>query len=474
MADGLLGQLAVDRGWINAAQLEDALAVQKDVRARDLYMRLGEILVRRAHLSAPQVRDLLEKQGITLVRCATCGKQFNARNWSRGKGACPCGGALDPAGPEAPLSVMGNAAMAAVGDGAPDKPVPPPGALRGQYFGRYPLLEEIGRGGIGLVYKAWDPSLARQIAIKVLIDAGSPEEASKRRHQFMQEARSAARLRHASIVSVHEVGQAGDRGYFTMDWIDGAPLSNLLKEDAKGPPLAFENGDVPARHAVEWMRDVALALQHAHQNGVVHCDVKPGNILIDRRNKALLSDFSASRAVRPHEADVNATRVLGTLSYMSPEQATGVASKVGVATDIWSVGAVLYEVLTGRRPFSGDDPMSLRKNIIARPLTTLRRLEPRVPKALEAVVTKCLAKAPAERYGAPKELADDLGRWLAGEPVRAPLAGEAEPAHPIWTDRRVIVAAALGAAIVLGGLGISWGMKRMKERSLERVSGDGR
>jgi hypothetical protein len=118
--------------------------------------------------------------------------------------------------------------------------------------------------------------------------------------------------------------------------------------------------------------------------------------------------------------------------------------------------------------------MSLRKNIIARPLTTLRRLEPRVPKALEAVVTKCLAKAPAERYGAPKELADDLGRWLAGEPVRAPLAGEAEPAHPIWTDRRVIVAAALGAAIVLGGLGISWGMKRMKERSLERVSGDGR
>lgn len=451
MPDLPLGQLAVDQGLITPEQRDAALKLQADLRAQDLYMRLGEILARRSLLQLAQVRTLLEKQGLALVRCRFCGKQYNARNWSAGRGRCPCGGDLDLAPAEAPLMVAGNAAMAKVDDAAPEKPAPQPGALRGRYFGKYPLLEELGRGAMGLVYKAHDPALGRPIAIKVLIDAGTPEESAKRRHQFLQEARSAAKLRHPSIVAVHEVGQSEGSGYFTMDFIDGAPLAALIKEENdSGSPLAFDRSDKPAPHAIEWIRDVALALQHAHQAGLLHCDVKPGNILIDRRNKALLSDFSAARGVRFNTGDPNSKRVLGTLLYMSPEQARGVAKDVGIASDVWACGAVLYVLLTGRRPFGGETAIAIRKAIVTQPAAAPRALNPRIPRDLEAVVVKCLQKDPKARYATAKELADDLQRYLDGEPVLAPPVTDAPKGPPLWKDRRAVLAVVIGLVFLAG------------------------
>ncbi len=465
MPESPLAQIAVDQGLITPEQRDAALKIQADLRAQDLYIRVGEILARRTLLQPSQVRELLEKQGLALVRCRFCGKQYNARNWSAGRGRCPCGGDLDLAPPEAPLSVSGNAAMAKVEDAGPDKPAPSPDSLRGRYFGKYPLLEELGRGAMGLVYKAHDPALGRPIAIKVLIDAGTPEESAKRRHQFLQEARSAAKLRHPSIVAVHEVGQSEGTGYITMDFIDGAPLSTLIREEQdSGRPLAFENSDKPLPHTIEWIRDVALALQHAHQAGLLHCDVKPGNILIDRRNKALLSDFSAARGVRFNKGDPNSKRVLGTLLYMSPEQARGAAKEVGIASDIWACGAVLFVLLTGQRPFGGQTAIEIRKSIVTKPAAAPRSLNPRIPKDLEAVVVKCLQKDAKLRYATAKELADDLQRYLDGEPVLAPVFKEAPAGPPVWKDKRAWVAVAIGVALVVAVVGFRWVMKKAGEK----------
>jgi len=464
MADIPLAQLALDQGLLTPDQRDSAVQLQQELRKKDLFMRIGEILARRAVLQVAQVRALLEKQGLTLVRCASCGKQFNARNWSAGKAACPCGGALDPAPAEAPLTVVGNAAMARVGDEAPGKAAPPPGALRGRYFGKYPLLEELGRGAMGLVYKAWDPALGRPIAIKVLIDAGAPDQSAKRRHQFIQEARSAAKLRHPGIVAVHEVGQSEGQGYFTMDWIDGAPLGSLVKDVPGAAPVAFENSEKPLPHVVEWIRDVALSLQHAHQNGLLHCDVKPGNILIDRRNKALLSDFSAARSMWLDLADPNSKRVLGTLLYMAPEQARGAAKDLGPGTDVWALGAVLYLLLTGRRPFAGDSPIEVRKAICVQPAIAPRSWNPRIPKPLEAIVVKCLQKEISARYATAKELADDLQRYLDGQSVLAPLVKETGT-NPLWMDRRAWIAAAIGAALLAGGIVVKVVMGRASAKA---------
>ncbi|KAF0244053.1 MAG: WD40 repeat-containing [Planctomycetota bacterium] len=462
MPENPVGQIAVEQGLITAEQRDAALRIQADLRAQDLYMRVGEILARRTLLQPSQVRELLEKQGLALVRCRFCGKQYNARNWSAGRGRCPCGGDLDLAPPEAPLSVSGNAAMAKVDDAGPDKPAPAVGSLRGRYFGKYPLMEELGRGAMGLVYKAHDPALGRPIAIKVLIDAaGTPDESAKRRHQFLQEARSAAKLRHPSIVAVHEVGQSEGSGYFTMDFIDGAPLSALIKEEQDhGRPLAFENSDKPLPHIIEWMRDVALALQHAHQSGLLHCDVKPGNILIDRRNKALLSDFSAARGVRFNKGDPNSKRVLGTLLYMAPEQAKGAAKEVGVASDIWGCGAVLFVLLTGKRPFGGETAIEIRRSIVTKPAAAPRSLNPRIPKDLEGIVVKCLQKDPKLRYENAKDLADDLQRYLDGKPVAAPLFKEAPVGPPAWKDKKVWVAVAIGLLLIVGVIGFRLMMKK--------------
>ncbi len=457
MADRPLGQIAVDLGWITAEQRDAALALQTELRRQDLFMRIGEILARRAILPQEQVRALLDRQGITIVRCRSCGRQYNARNWTRGRGACACGGELDLGPPESPLSVSGNAAMQQLADAAPGKPPPETGALRGRHLGRYPLLEELGRGAMGLVYKAWDTGLGRPIAIKVLLDRGGPGDAVDRRHQFLQEARAVARLRHPSIVSVHESGQADGQGYYTMDFIDGAPLSALVREDRGARPVAFENSERPLPHVIEWMRDIATALQHAHQNGVLHCDVKPGNILIDRRNRALLSDFSSARPVRFAEDDPNGRRVLGTVLYMSPEQARGAARDVGIASDVWGVGAVLYVLLTGRHPFEGEKVLDLRKSICVSPIVPPRALNPAIPKPLEAIVMKCLRKPPSERYATAKDVADDLGRYLAGETVKAPLEAEG-PA--LWKDRRVWIAVGVGAALLAALLGVRWILTR--------------
>ncbi len=284
------------------------------------------------------------------------------------------------------------------------------GTVMGKSFGDYELVHEIARGGMGVVYKAVQQSLNRTVAIKMILAGELASEEDVRR--FYAEAESAANLDHNHIVPIYEIGTQGETHYYSMKFIEGTDLGKQLKE---------LRSDLPK--AVELIEKSCRAIHHAHQRGILHRDLKPGNILIDELGEPYITDFGLVRKV---DADSNLTRtgaVIGTPSYMPPEQATG-SSDITVAADVYSMGAILYELLTGQPPFRGSTPMDTLMQVIndqpERP-----SVSGSVDRGLELVALKCLSKNPKERYATAEALAEDLGRWLRGEPltIRAPSFG---------------------------------------------------
>lgn len=277
-------------------------------------------------------------------------------------------------------------------------------------FGKYDLLGELGRGGMGVVYKARQRDLNRLVALKMILASewASAEEVSR----FQAEARAAARLRHRNIVGIHEVGEELGRHFFAMDFVEGQSLAAVISRG----PLSPET-------AAGWMVSIARAVDHLHSQGLIHRDLKPSNILIDAEGEPMVTDFGLAKMF---DADSGATRtgaILGTPSYMSPEQASGRNSLVGVRSDIYSLGAVLYEMLSGRPPFREENPLDTLVQVLEGEPTLLRRLVPAIPRELELICFKCLEKAPDRRYASAGELAADLTRLLQGESVEAQAAG---------------------------------------------------
>ncbi len=302
---------------------------------------------------------------------------------------------------------------------------PPPTPPTWQ-VGAYDLLGEVGRGGMGVVYKARHRELNRVVALKMVL-AGEFASASQRL-RFQREAELTARVRHTHIVQVYEVGQVGDRPYLAMEWVEGGTLADRLD----GTPW-------PARAAALLVGTLARAIDAAHRQGVIHRDLKPANILVQPAEEAdsggvrsgrdgadplgglvpKITDFGLARTVQGQAGLTRTGFTVGTPEYMAPEQAGGDSGQVGPAVNVYALGVILYQLLTGRPPFRGESPAEVLRASASAPPIAPRRLEPRVPRDLETIVLKALEKEPAHRYRTAEALAEDLRRLLADEPILA-------------------------------------------------------
>lgn len=310
----------------------------------------------------------------------------------------------------------------------------------GDRFGDFVLSRELGRGAMGVVWEAWQESLSRAVALKVLSEAVGTDPVWVAR--FKAEANAAARLSHPGILPVYAVGETHGLNWFAMEKVDGEDLAQRLK--ARGP-FAWDE-------AARYVRDAALALEHAHQHGVLHRDIKPANLMLRSDGRVALTDFGLSKETTAGGLTTTGMLV-GTPYYMSPELLTGDPAKVTPASDIYSLGISLYELLTGQPPFQADSAMSLIRLIADEPPARPSALRPGVPRDLETIALVCLAKEPAKRYPSAQALADDLGRFLAHEPItrRRPGLGE----RALRFVRRNRVAVGVGALALLGLLGVT-------------------
>jgi serine/threonine-protein kinase len=288
----------------------------------------------------------------------------------------------------------------------PTLPGQPPAPLPTASFGEYELLEEIGRGGMGVVYKAWQKKLDRLVALKMVLSGpwATPEELSR----FRAEAAVAAKLDHSGIVPVHEIGEHEGKPYFSMKYIAGKTLAQLVAE-----------GPLPPREAARIVYQVALAVEHAHSKGILHRDLKPSNVLLDHTGQPHVTDFGLAKRVADGSGLTATGAVLGTPSYMPPEQAAPQRGPLSPASDVYSLGAILYHLLTGRPPFQAATVMDTLILVLDQDPVPPRMLNPSVDKELEIICLKCLQKAPDLRYSTAAHLATELQAFLHGEPISA-------------------------------------------------------
>ncbi|MCX7915935.1 MAG: serine/threonine protein kinase, partial [Verrucomicrobiae bacterium] len=267
-------------------------------------------------------------------------------------------------------------------------------------FGNYELLEEVGRGGVGVVFKARQKGLDRIVALKLLLSG--PTASKDQLQRSLTEARAAARLQHPNIVPIHDFGVHDGQHYFTMEFIEGESLAGIL---ARGP--------MPVRQALMIARQVAAALQYAHEHGVVHRDIKPGNILIDQRGDVRVTDFGLAKENTREQLGLTASgQVMGTPRYMSPEQASGKTALADARSDIFSLGTMLYEMLAGQPAFTGENVVEILRQILTQDPVPLHWLNRKIHPDVETICAKAMEKNPAARYQTALELGMDIDRFF--------------------------------------------------------------
>ena len=318
-----------------------------------------------------------------------------------------------------------------------DEPAGANGSLpRLRYFGDYELIEELARGGMGVVYKARQVSLNRIVALKMILTGQLASPADVQR--FRAEAEAAANLDHPNIVPIYEIGEHEGQQYFSMKFVDRGNVAGQIKTLVNNP-----------RQAIQMLLSVARAIHYAHQRGILHRDLKPANILLDEKNTPLVSDFGLAKRVEGGSEITHSGAIVGTPSYMAPEQATA-QKGLSTAADVYSLGAILFELLTGRPPFRAGTPMETLRKVIEHESERPSTLKPGVDRDLETICLKCLEKDAVKRFESAAALADDLERWLNGKPIQArPTTGIERLVK--WTRRRPAAAGLVGvsaAAIV--------------------------
>jgi len=325
-------------------------------------------------------------------------------------------------------------------------------------FGDYELLEEIGHGGMGVVYKARQKSLDRIVALKLLLfGPHAPPESVKR---FRAEAVATAALQHPNIVAIHEVGVCEGQHFLVMDFVEGRSLAKVISD------FGFRISDF--KRSVRWVKTIAEAIHYAHERGLLHRDLKPSNILIDANDQPRVTDFGLAKRLEGDSELTVSGQVLGSPNYMPPEQATGKRGTVSRRSDVYALGAILYHALTGRPPFVGEGLADTVQQVLNVEPVSPRALNPRLPADLETVCLKCLEKEPSKRYATAQLLAEELGRFLEGKPVLARPVGRLAKSWR-WCRRNPRLAWATGAALLsllIGLAGVTWQWRRAEsERS---------
>jgi WD40 repeat protein/tRNA A-37 threonylcarbamoyl transferase component Bud32 len=323
-------------------------------------------------------------------------------------------------------------------------------------LGDYELLEEIARGGMGAVYRARQISLKRMVAVKVLLAAEFANKTSVER--FRREAQAAASLNHPNIVSIYEVNDRDGEPYFAMELVEGRNLAEVARE-----------APVPVRRAAEWIKTVAEAVQFAHEHGVLHRDLKPSNVLVDKFDVPHITDFGLAKRVE-EDTDLTMTgQVLGTPNYMPPEQAEPKRGPTTAASDVYSLGAMLYHLVTGRAPFLSQTVQATLRQVLEQEPVSPRLLNIAVPRDLETIILKCLEKDPVRRYETAKGLAMDIQRHLSNEPIVARPQSSVYRFQKLVRRNKLAFAAggAIAAALVIGLVGIFWQWRQAERNHQE-------
>src|SRR6184192_1154778 len=376
--------------------------------------------------------------------CPKCGAEIPA---DAPEGGCP--GCLLATGlgllPDAPVAagdnggsaenVEANAAVAA----SHSKKAARAAEMLGE-LGDYELLEEIGRGAQGVVFRARQKSLNRTVALKVISLGQWASKAHLKR--FRREAEAAASLDHPCIVPIYEVGERDGSCYFSMKFVEGGQLDEVVRRKL-----------MSIRQAGELIAKIARTVHYAHEHGILHRDIKPGNILLDAKGEPHLTDFGLARLLETESTVTRTMEVLGTPSYMAPEQAVGNNAAVSGATDVYGLGAVLYQLLTGHPPFAGGTTFETIKLLLDTEPRQPRLLNPKIGRDLSTICLKCLEKDPTRRYASALALAEDLEHWLRHEPIQAKRSGFFTHARK-WVRRNptsaLLVASLIALAAAMG------------------------
>jgi serine/threonine protein kinase len=321
----------------------------------------------------------------------------------------------------------------------------------------YEILGELGRGGMGVVYKAREIALNRVVAVKLLLTG--PHAGSAELVRFRTEAESAARLQHPNVVQIHQIGEHRGQPFLALEFCAGGSLAR----QRAGMPLHVHQ-------ACFLVKKLARAVQVAHDHGIVHRDLKPANVLLTEDGTPKIADFGLAKKLDSVQDLTQSGVILGTPSYMAPEQARGKVKDIGPRADVYALGAILYELLTGRPPFRGSTPLETVFQVLSDEPLAPSKLQPELPRDVEVICLKCLRKDPQRRYGSADALADDLQRFLADEPIRARPPGRSERAWR-WLRRRpaLVLSSAVSAILLICAGSIWFGLRSYADYRAEQL-----
>jgi tetratricopeptide (TPR) repeat protein/predicted Ser/Thr protein kinase len=431
--DLVVARVCLEKGYATPEQIQECLKVASS--STETARPVEAVLRRHGYISEEAYRELAaldrrsrDPQGPeTLRRCATCGTVYSNEICPK----CIAGFALagESKAPDGDPAARSERASAAL-----DPEIEKAAADPANRFGKYVLLRELGAGGMGVVFKAWQSDLRRIVALKFIRGV----EAQQDLERFIREAQLSATLSHPGIAPIYESGVHEGKHFFAMQYVEGLTLDRFLAATPR-PPL---------RKAVEILAHVAEAVDYAHEHGIIHRDLKPANVMIDARGRAYVMDFGLAKSVRTGSSLTGSGFAVGTPSYMSPEQAQGEAQAIGPRSDVYALGAILYEIGAGRPPFAADNVVQILVDVVHRDPEPPRKRNPKLHPELETVALKALEKDPNRRYAGAADFAADLRRWLDGEPVLARPAGTVS--RLVRKIRKHKLAAAGAAALLLG------------------------